>query len=67
MRINDTKKGNMSVHEGKNVLLWYYQIIKIITFEEKNKIVTSTEWCFFIWREYANCRERTVVVKTICE
>ena len=67
MRINDTKKGNLSMHEAINVLLWYCQIIKIITFEEKNKIVTSTEGCFFIWREYANCRERTVVVKTICE
>lgn len=67
MRINDTKKGNLSVHEAKNVLLWYYQIIKIITFEEKNKIVMSTEWCFFIWREYANCRERIVVAETVCE
>ena len=28
MRINETKKGNMSVHGGQNVLLWYYQIIK---------------------------------------
>lgn len=28
MRINETKKGNMSVHEAINVLLWYYQIIK---------------------------------------
>ena len=47
MRINETKKGNMSVHEAINVLLWYYQIIKIITFDEKTKIVTSTERCFF--------------------
>ena len=67
MRTNETKKGNMSVHEAINVLLWYCQIIKVITFEEKNKIVTSTDWCFFIWREYANCRERIVVVETICE
>lgn len=37
MRINETKKGNMSVHEAINVLLWYYQIIKIITFEGKNQ------------------------------
>ena len=28
MRINETKKGNLSVHEAINVLLWYYQIIK---------------------------------------
>ena len=61
MRINDTKKGNLSVHEAINVLLWYYQIIK------KKKFETSTEWCFFIWREYASYRERIVVVETICE
>ena len=28
MRINETKKGNMSVHEAINVLLWYCQEIK---------------------------------------
>ena len=28
MRINETKKGNMSVPEAINVLLWYCQIIK---------------------------------------
>ena len=28
MRINDTKKGNLSVHEAINVLLWYCQEIK---------------------------------------
>ena len=28
MRINDTKKGNMSVHEAINVLLWYCQEIR---------------------------------------
>lgn len=61
MRINDAKKGNLSVHEAINVLLWYCQIIKIIIFEEKIEIVTSTEWCFFIWRGICklsrkNCR-----------
>lgn len=65
--MNDTKRGNMGVHGVINVLLWYCQEIKKNTFEEKNKIVTSTEWCFFIWREYANCRERIVVVETVCE
>ena len=34
MRINETKKGNMSVHEAINVLLWYCQEIKKITFEK---------------------------------
>lgn len=29
MRINDTKKGNMSVHEAINVLLWYCQEIMV--------------------------------------
>ena len=65
--MNDTKRDNLGVHEAINVLLWYYQIIKIITFEEKIEIVTSTDWCFFIWRDYANYRERIVVVETICE
>ena len=37
MRINETKKGNMSVHEAINVLLWYCQEIKKNTFEEKNR------------------------------
>ena len=37
MGINGTKRENMGVHGVKNVLLWYYQIIKIITFEEKNR------------------------------
>lgn len=37
MRINETKKGNMSVHEGQNVLLWYCQEIKKNTFEGKNR------------------------------
>ena len=36
MRINETKKGNMSVHEAINVLLWYCQEIKKNTFDEKN-------------------------------
>ena len=34
--MNDTKRENLGVHGGQNVLLWYYQIIKIITFDEKN-------------------------------
>ncbi len=29
MRTNDIKKGNLSVHEAINVLLWYCQIIKV--------------------------------------
>ena len=58
MGINDTKRENMGVHGGQNVLLWYYQIIK-------KKFETSTDWCFFIWRDYANYRERIVVVETI--
>lgn len=41
------------------------KIIKIIAFEEKIERVTSTDWCFFIWREYANFREGIVVVKTV--
>ena len=67
MGTNGTKKGDLGVHGGQNVLLWYYQIIKIITFDEKIEIVTSTDWCFFMWRDYANYRERIVVVETICE
>ena len=67
MGTNGIKREDMGVHGGQNVLLWYCQEIKKITFEEKIEIVTSTDWCFFMWREYANCRERIVVVKTICE
>ena len=26
--MNDTKRDNLGVHGGQNVLLWYYQIIK---------------------------------------
>ena len=26
--MNDTKRENLGVHGGQNVLLWYYQIIK---------------------------------------
>ena len=29
MRRNETKKGNLSVHEAINVLLWYYQEIRV--------------------------------------
>lgn len=61
MRINETKKGNMSVHEAINVLLWYYQIIKKISSRQ------APSGAFFMWREYADCRERIVVVETICE
>ena len=61
MRINDTKKGNMSVHEAINVLLWYYQIIK------KRSSRQAPSGAFLLGGDYANCRERTVVVETICE
>lgn len=67
MGINGIKRENLGVHGGQNVLLWYYQEIKKNTFEEKIEIVTSTDWCFFIWRDYANYRERIVVVETVCE
>ena len=61
MRINETKKGNMSVHEAINVLLWYYQIIKKISSRQ------APSGAFLLGGEYADYRERTVVVETICE
>ena len=59
--MNDTKRENMSVHGGQNVLLWYYQIIK------KRSSRQAPSGAFLLGGEYANCRERIVVVKTICE
>ena len=61
MGINGTKRENLGVHGVLNVLLWYCQEIKKNTFEEKIEIVTSTDWCFFIWRGICklsrkNCR-----------
>ena len=51
----------MSVHEAINVLLWYYQIIKKISSRQ------APSGAFLLGGEYADCRERIVVVETICE
>ena len=61
MGINGIKKGNLGVHGGQNVLLWYYQIIKKISSRQ------APSGAFLLGGDYANYRERTVVVKTICE
>ena len=61
MGIIDIKKGNMGVHGGQNVLSWYYQIIKKISSRQ------APSGAFLFGGDYANCRERIVVVETICE
>ena len=59
--MNDTKRENMSVHGGQNVLLWYYQIIKKISSRQ------APGGAFLLGGKYADCRERIVVVETVCE
>ena len=61
MGMNGTKRDNMGVHGVINVLLWYYQIIKKISSRQ------APSGAFLLGGDYANYRERTVVVKTICE
>ena len=51
----------MGVHGVKNVLLWYYQIIK------KRSSRQAPSGAFLLGGEYADYRERIVVVETICE
>ena len=59
--MNDTKREDLGVHGGQNVLLWYDQIIKKISSRQ------APNGAFFMRREYASYRERIVVVETICE
>ena len=61
MGINGIKRENLGVHGAINVLLWYYQIIKKISSRQ------APSGAFLLGGEYANCRERIVVVETICE